>query len=99
VNLWASDSYHASAFGYYLHALVDFGEITGQNPTVLGFDTVAQDLGFHAGQAAAMQASPPRRSPVQWSALCRSRPTWLMLVAGGGILGLLARRRRQVAQV
>jgi len=51
VNLWASDSYHASPFGYYLHALVVFGEVTGLDPTVLGWDTVSHDLGFTAAQA------------------------------------------------
>ncbi len=35
-NLWASDSYHASNYGYYLSALMMFGKITGEDPRVLG---------------------------------------------------------------
>lgn len=90
VNLWASDSYHASSFGYYLHALTIFGEVTGLSPTVLGFDTVARDLGFTEQQATAMQgfaasAIAPVPEPSQWT----------MLVVGGGVLGWIARRRRK----
>jgi PEP-CTERM motif len=93
VNLWASDSYHASAFGYYLHALVDFGEITGQDPTVLGYDTVARDLGFTATQAVAME-----RFASAAIAAVPEPSTWLMFATGGGLLGLLSRRRRQADQ-
>ncbi len=94
VNLWASDSYHASSFGYYLHALVDFGEITGQDPTVLGYDTVAHDLGFTAAQAFAMEGfASAAITPVPESS------TWLMLVTGSGFLGWAARRRRKAAMV
>ncbi len=93
VNLWASDSYHASAFGYYLHALVDFGEITGQDPTVLGYDTVSRDLGFTEQQARAMQgfASAAIAAPVP------EPETWLLL-ATGGMLGWITRRRRLSAR-
>ena len=91
VNLWASDSYHASAYGYYLHALVDFGEVTGQDPTVLGYDTVARDLGFTAQQATAMQGF----ASAAITAAVPEPETWLMLLAGGGVLGWVARRRRQ----
>ncbi len=93
VNLWASDSYHASTYGYYLHALTVFGQVTGLSPTVLGFDTAAQDLGFTAQQAALMQgfaaaaiAAVPEPSP------------WLLLVCGGGVLAWVARRRRVAAR-
>ena len=94
VNLWAPDSYHASAFGYYLHALVDFGGITGQDPTVLGYDTVSRDLGFTEQQARAMQgfASAAITAPVP------EPETWLMLFAGGGMLGWFGRRRQRSAR-
>ena len=30
INLWAWDSYHASAYGYYLEALLVFAKVTGK---------------------------------------------------------------------
>lgn len=91
VNLWASDSYHASAFGYYLHALVDFGEITGQNPTVLGYDTVAKDLGFTAAQATAMQGF----ASAAITAAIPEPETWALMAFGTGLVGWVARRRQR----
>jgi hypothetical protein len=56
VNLWAWDSYHASAFGYYLEALMVFGRLTGKDPLSLGEkETAAQELGLSPKQAAALQ--------------------------------------------
>jgi hypothetical protein len=88
VNLWAPDSYHASSFGYYLHALVDFGQITGLSPTVLGFDTAAQDLGFTADQAARMQGFAAAAI-----AAVPEPSTYLLMLLGGGLVGFAARRR------
>lgn len=89
VNLWAPDSYHASNYGYYLHALVVFGEETGLSPTVLGFDTAAADLGFTAEQAMRMQGYAAAAI-----AAVPEPSTYLMLAVGGGVLGWIARRRR-----
>jgi hypothetical protein len=36
INLWADDGYHASAYGYYLEALVIFGSVSGHDPRSLG---------------------------------------------------------------
>jgi hypothetical protein len=56
INLWAWDSYHASAYGYYLEALLDFGRVTGRDPQSLGdAETVADDLGFSRPQTHALQ--------------------------------------------
>jgi hypothetical protein len=56
INLWAWDSYHASAYGYYLEALMDFGRITGKDPLSLGDnETVAEDFGFSRPQTHALQ--------------------------------------------
>ena len=93
VDLWASDNYHASAYGYYLHALVDFGEITGQDPTVLGFDTAARDLGFTAAQATAMQGF----ASAAITAAVPEPETWAMMVMGTGLLVWIARRKRKAA--
>jgi hypothetical protein len=93
VDLWAPDNYHASNYGYYLHALVDFGEITGRNPTSLGFDTVAHDLGFTAQQAMQMQGFAAAAI-----AAVPEPSSWLMLALGGGVIGWIARRRRPAAE-
>ena len=56
VNLWTWDSYHASAYGYYLEALLDFASVTGKDPLSLGkTETVADDMGFSPAQTTALQ--------------------------------------------
>ena len=56
INLWTDDSYHASAYGYYLEALLVFGKVTGKDPLSLGeTETVAKDLGFSKTQTKALQ--------------------------------------------
>lgn len=56
INLWAWDSYHASAYGYYLEALMVFGKVTGKDPLSLGdTETVADDMGFSKPQTHALQ--------------------------------------------
>jgi len=56
VDLWAYDNYHASAYGYYLEALVEFGAITGRDPLSLGpQETAAQELGIPPEQATTLQ--------------------------------------------
>lgn len=55
LDLWAYDHYHASAYGYYLEALVDFGTITGHDPLELdGKDRVAEALGISPQQSHAL---------------------------------------------
>tara|TARA_B100000315_G_scaffold252414_1_gene289135 strand:- start:691 stop:1584 length:894 start_codon:yes stop_codon:yes gene_type:complete len=36
IDLWTFDHYHASVWGYYLEALVVFGNLTGRDPRSLG---------------------------------------------------------------
>ena len=56
IDLWAFDNYHASAFGYYLEALMVFGAITGCDPTSLGArELAAAELGFSPAQTTALQ--------------------------------------------
>lgn len=56
VNLWASDNMHASAFGYYLEALVVFGSVTGRDPRSLGANECSGSaLGMSAVQMSALQ--------------------------------------------
>lgn len=56
VDLWAYDHYHASTYGYYLEALMDFGSITGKDPRSLGGnEKSAEELGISPDQAKALQ--------------------------------------------
>ncbi len=56
MNLWAHDNYHASAFGYYLEALVVFGQLTGRDPRSLGpQETAGSELGFSPEQMTELQ--------------------------------------------
>ncbi|RYD64551.1 MAG: PEP-CTERM sorting domain-containing protein [Sphingomonadales bacterium] len=56
VDLWAYDHYHASIYGYYLEALIVFGQITGIDPLTLGKEErAASDLGISKDQAVALQ--------------------------------------------
>ena len=49
MNLWWDDYLHASKYGSYLDALVQFGMITGLDPLSLGAgDQAAIDLGISA---------------------------------------------------
>ncbi|RZL38128.1 MAG: PEP-CTERM sorting domain-containing protein [Rubrivivax sp.] len=62
VNLWGDDSYHLSAWGSYLEALVIFGRLTGRDPARLGPDSRAgRDLGLGAEQIQAAQAVAARQ--------------------------------------
>ena len=56
LNLWTYDNYHASTFGYYLEALVVFGNVTGVDPLALGSsECSAYELGMSTAQAKALQ--------------------------------------------
>ena len=56
IGLWASDHYHASAYGSYLEALVIFGSVTGRDPRSLGeIECSAYELGFERPQVRALQ--------------------------------------------
>lgn len=56
VNLWTYDGYHASAYGYYLQALVIFGSVTGKDPRILGSTECSGfELGLSAAQVGALQ--------------------------------------------
>jgi hypothetical protein len=56
INLWTYDAYHASTYGYYLEALVLFGNITGRDPRSLGDNECSGfELGLSSGQVAALQ--------------------------------------------
>ncbi len=56
LNLWTFDSYHASSAGYYLHALVVFGNVTGLDPRSLSeYECSGYELGLSRPQVIALQ--------------------------------------------
>jgi hypothetical protein len=56
VDLWTWDHYHASTYGYYLEALVVFGNVTGVDPRSLGAGECAGfELGMSSDEVAALQ--------------------------------------------
>ena len=56
VDLWTLDHYHASSYGYYLEALVVFGNVTGIDPRSLGRNECSgYELGFSPAETAALQ--------------------------------------------
>jgi hypothetical protein len=56
LNLWTYDHYHASTYGYYLEALVIFGDVTGRDPRSLGQNECsAFELGLSRPEARALQ--------------------------------------------
>jgi len=56
LNLWTYDNYHASTDGYYLEALVIFGDVTGRDPRSLGpNECSAYELGLSRAEARALQ--------------------------------------------
>ena len=56
IDLWASDNYHASTYGYYLEALTIFAAVTHSDPRKLGrSEKAARDLGVGPRQAGRLQ--------------------------------------------
>ena len=56
LDLWTWDHYHASTAGYYLEALVVFGNVTGVDPRALGRGECSGfELGMAADQVEALQ--------------------------------------------
>jgi putative endopeptidase len=56
IDLWASDHYHGSTYGYYLEALVIFGSVTGRDPRSLGSqEQAAAALGIEPSLAGKLQ--------------------------------------------
>jgi hypothetical protein len=56
LDLWTYDHYHASTAGYYLEALVVFGNVTGRDPRSLGRgECSGMELGLSSPQVEALQ--------------------------------------------
>jgi hypothetical protein len=95
INIWNVDSYHASAWGSYLEALTEFGQITGLDPRSVGADDQAAiDLGISATQAVALQDIAFEELQV---AAVPEPGTFAMLALGLGMMGWVIRKRRSAA--
>jgi hypothetical protein len=56
IDLWATDNYHASTYGYYLEALTIFAAVTGTDPRKLGpNEGAAHDLHIEPSEARRLQ--------------------------------------------
>lgn len=56
IDLWATDNYHASTYGYYLEALTLFGDLTGRDPRSLGGNECSGfELGLTTDQIKGLQ--------------------------------------------
>jgi hypothetical protein len=91
MNLWWDDYTHASKYGSYLDALVQFGTITGLDPQSLGLNEIAaRDLGISSRDARTLQ----RVAAVTLGfALVPEPGSLALLLSGMVLLGLQTRRR------
>ncbi|MEO8835760.1 MAG: hypothetical protein ABI364_03385, partial [Caldimonas sp.] len=92
LNLWWYDYLHASKYGSYLDALVQFGSITGLDPLSLGAgEQAAADLGISALDALTLQ----RVASQELSIAAVPEPeNWALLAGGLLLVGRWAGRRR-----
>ncbi len=88
INMWAPDSYHASVYGYYLEALMFYGQLTGLDPLAIGYDQVAKDLGISSTVALALE-----RIAHDTLAGVPEPETFALLFIG--LVGAVAMRRRR----
>ena len=94
MNLWWSDYLHASKYGSYLDALVQFGTITGLSPLSLGAnEQAARDLGISSADALTLQRVAAQELAI---AAVPEPETWALLAGGllfvGGAAGRRSRR-------
>ncbi len=91
MNLWWDDYLHASKYGSYLDALVQFGTITGLSPLALGADEqAAKDLGISSADALTLQRIASQELAI---AAVPEPETWMLLAGGLLFGGRLASRR------
>ena len=94
LDLWWDDGLHASKYGSYLDALVQFGTITGLNPLSLGADeSAAESLGISGTDALFLEHLAAEDLGMSLSAV--PEPGGVVLTGAGlALLAWLARRRR-----
>lgn len=92
MNLWWDDYLHASKYGSYLDALVQFGTITGIDPLSLGADEIAaHDLGISQADALTLQ----RVAAQELGMVPEPASAAVMLTGLAFIGGLRARARKR----
>lgn len=92
MNLWWDDYLHASKYGSYLDALVQFGTITGLDPALFGAGEIAaQDLGIGVGDALTLQ----KVASIQlgFTAAVPEPASWALF--GAGLAPFASRRLRR----
>ena len=97
VDLWWEDGLHASKYGSYLDALVQYGTITGLNPAALGAnEQAAKDLGIDTATAVMLEDVAAVQLGFTVSAV--PEPSmWALFGAGFAFLGLRSRSRKASA--
>ena len=97
IDLWFDDGTHASKYGSYLSALTLFGSLTRLDPASLGAKEIAaQNLGIGVVDALSLQRV--ASAQLGFAAAIPEPETWTMLLAGLGLIGAIARRKRRVPQ-
>lgn len=88
MNLWWDDYLHASKYGSYLDALVQFGTITGLDPRSLGSTEIAaRDLGISAANALVLQ-----QVAAQELGMVPEPATVAIMALGLGLIGATRRK-------
>ncbi|MGZ5146364.1 MAG: hypothetical protein ACXWCP_22710, partial [Burkholderiales bacterium] len=93
INLWWDDYLHASKYGSYLDALVQFGTITGLDPQSLGpSEIAASDLGISSSDALMLQ----RVAAAQLGFAVVPEPgTLALMLAGQALISRVSRAQRR----
>ena len=97
MNLWWEDYLHASKYGSYLDALMQFGSITGLDPLSLGVnESAANSLGITSGDALVLERL--ASSQLGFAVAAVPEPsTWAMFALGLGLVGGIGRKRARRA--
>ncbi len=91
MNLWWDDYLHASKYGSYLDALVQFGMITGHDPLSLGAGEIsASDLGIAPGDALVLQRL--ASGQLGFAAAVPEPSSWALFAGGLGLVDCFGRR-------
>ena len=95
LDLWWDDGLHASKYGSYLDALVQFGTITGLDPLSLGAnESAAQSLGISGTDALFLERLAAEDLGMPLTAVPEPGNAGLMAAALAGLVCLARRRGR-----